>query len=284
MAISQDTTTNFTSAVGYTIIETTPGDVVFSSGTASLSAGVKRAAIRTPTINASTWQFLQRISSTCTQDADFEIKFLVSFSDWTNNDRKFYESFIGRDYRRVLSDSSSDSDIIDVVNDSGMGLAEFEAIRLWPSGLVDISVLVGLDRTDAAGSGNIDLITYFYGDEEKTISDEGTASGTLPIEPEWPISYTYLQAFAPIPFYENYLQNCEKGGTLRRRYSGLNWVLNTADSVTVDSFLDDHLETPFNWQAQGDPSSRTWIVEGRTDLQEVSADVWRVSATFLETK
>jgi hypothetical protein len=283
MAISTDATTNFSSATGYTLYNS--GNVSFSGGVATLtSTDIKTAAIRTPQIDASGWQRLQKIVATLEQSLGFDIRFALSFSDWAGVLVKEFVVPLGGRFQVISTSDDSNNDVITSVLTKGITARDLELVRSWPDTITDISILVGLSRTATNGTGEIDLITYSYGTTELSFAGEGTASVSLTTPPDYGFSTNYEQYFDAVSFRENYVQNVELGTKLRRSISSIQWTLNDSDAATHYTFLKNAMSAPFNWTATGEATSRKWLVIGTPTVDVVSRGdgIRRVSARLLE--
>jgi hypothetical protein len=282
MPLSTDTTTNFTSSTGYTLFN--GANITFSSGTAKLSSAYEGSgAIRTPQIDSSAWApAINGIGVTQTEAVGYKHRFAFSFDDWTGTGRKSYKRFTNAGWETIATDETSEADLLTIIIANGMSKRDAEKIREWPAQCQQVSVLVGMQRETGGGDGTIDLITWSYGTETETVDTEGTASGTLPFEPEWPLRCRFIDPVQIVQMGQ-YQQVVRLGTALRRAYSLTFPPQSTTDKATLLTFLRSHVATPFNWTAFPESTERAWTVIGTPTERKLAAGVYRVTCEIEES-
>ena len=283
MAISTDTSTNFPAGLsGYTQFDAANIDDAISGDVKLVAGSPLDAAIRTPGINVSGWtNAIRSVAIDATEAVGYSTRFLVSFDDWAGvGTRKFYKAYRSGVWVAVADDLTSAADLIDIVLTEGMGIAELETVYTWPD-LADIGrlqFLVGLARDVGGGTGSLAEVAVSYGTEVLSLPGEGAASGTLTIQPDFPIEPSYTQYFEQVDFI-GYSQLVPWGTALRKVYS-VSWTLDATDAGTVLTLLRGAQSTPFNWQPFDQASASKFICLGAPLETEIGLNAFRITATL----
>lgn len=292
MAISTDTSINFSSSSGYTIYEDTAGDISFTAGTVTLGSGrVVTAAVRTPQLNVSSWGAIRDIAMTYTEGNSsgnlFYTKVLVSFDNWSGTDRQFYNTYIpGDGWIPLASFATSNTDLFATLRERGLSPYDLARINKWPdvSRIDGLSLLIGMTREASGANGNVDQVTVSYGSEVLAIKTTETSIGTLPIEPDFPIDIAYSASNSEYAYIGGYFQTIEESVGLRME-AKLKWsVLDQTDKITLITFLESGMNTHFDWQWRGLPASAKWKCIGKPRVTGVSKGYFSVEADLREHK
>lgn len=273
MPISTDSSINFSSATGYVKYEGTAGDIVFTGGVCRLKIPFTgSAAVRTPQIDTSGFTSLQSSVPLITGDVGYQHRFLVCFDDLTTTGFKTFQAWLpGAGWYGVARSDFATTDLIDAVAANGMLLCDLQAVREWPvvEAGTHISFIVGMTRESGGGTGaSITQIDVSYGSEIVNIIPTETSIGTLPFEPNQPVSLDNKQFYDSLLFSGGYTQNIENA-TEFRRFGQLTFgPLDDADIVTLNDFLELGKATHFDWQLIYDVASSKWKVLGQQNFSQ----------------
>jgi len=258
MPLTNDTTTNFASATGYSLL----GSATITGGVGTLAGtGVVTGAIRTPQIATGAWGPVCMVTPTQTEVRGFRVRYLLSFSDWAGSGRKYFVLPTPAGFQNVASDLTPAADLISLVNTFGIAGTDLANLRNFPvEASAHVSVLVGFSRTIISAAGNVDLLTWSHGTETQTVDNEGTTSTTdLPIEPEFGYVIGFNGYTETTDFYSGY-QQVVRTATAIRRSTSLSWTLNIVDAATLKTFLQGRVATNFRWHPNGYAALFQWRV------------------------
>jgi len=281
MAITTDTSTDFSTVTGYTLF----GSATITGGLGTLTGtGVASGAIRTPQIDSGAWGPILSVVPTQFEQRGFRVRYLLSFSNWSSSSRRYYVLRTPAGFQNVASDLTGSSDLISLVNDFGMAGSDLASIRDFPpESEGQVSVLVGLSRTVVSATGGVETLTWSHGTETQTVPGEGSPStDDLPIEPEYGYTIQFVDYIDNADFTSGYQQIVRLATAIRRRTT-LSWVVNTTDAATLVTFLRGRVGTNFRWQPNGYAQPSQWrVVPGSVSISRLGALARRVSAEIRE--
>lgn len=119
--------------------------------------------------------------------------------------------------------------------------------------------------------------------------DEGTASGTLSIQPSYALPLALRTRVAEFESDLGYTDRQARQTASRRGYDCVWGALSDADKVTVLTLFDASQEgaaqsVPFNWTPSG-ATAGTWVVRGVPRIEQLKRSAaWSVSARLVETR
>jgi hypothetical protein len=281
MALTNDTSTDFSTSTGYTLF----GSATITGGQGTLTGtGVTSGAIRTPQIDSVAWGPVCKLVPTQTEMRGFRVRYLLSFSNWAGTGRRYYVLRTPAGYQNVASDLTSSADLILLTNTFGMAGTDVANLREFPrEAQGQVSVLVGLSRTIDSATGGVQQLTWSHGTETLTVPGEGTTStDDLPFEPEFGYSLQFVDYIEVTNFYSGY-QQVVKRATAIRLQTSLTWTLNIADAATLETFLRGKVTANFRWKPNGHAAPYQWRVRsGSIQTSPLGANGRRVLASIRE--
>jgi hypothetical protein len=279
MAFSSNNAIDFSSSTGYTF---DAAEFVISGGVGTLDTGeTGPTTCTTPSIDTSTWTFINRVEISDEVEGTYRHKYLISFdggSTW-------------RRYRQGLWGEVA----LTSIETTGMTRWQVEAIRDWSLLDDSLSFAVSASRTDTGDAGEVSGFTVYYltGSTEEQVTVPGTEPYEKPtetveadigIQPDLPLTLQFIWPSDIVSMTGNY-QVCVRRSETYRLMLDVSWSgLTETQRDTLLAFIADHYETPFIWEQAPlhETDELAFLFCQEPSTTQMGPDVWRVSTRIIQ--
>ena len=253
MALTTDTTLNFTSSAGYAF---DAAKTEFVAGVARLksSAGTANDTIITPDVDRTGFTdsgsgiLIHKMIPTLTEVVGYFHKFLVSFDQ-------------GRTFKAFNSGGYNVAELADIAT-RGFGPIELENIRTWED-TDTIRLAIYVERLSGGGNGDIDLLTIHFGTTVTSL-DGSITPDAWPADPDHagrlmdPDRAWRRRVIFPTSYVRTGMgyNDAASHASNPREVWELNWsAMSEAQRDVIEPFLREHQMDHITWQPNSEPSA-----------------------------